>query len=259
VIRSRDNATFKGLRKLSRSARERRTRGNALLEGERLVRICLERGVGAERIVLAARTEGREGAEKTLLLAPHAKVTVLDNALFRELSSLSTPDGIMAVIAIPRSGGRGEGGDALFLDGLQDPGNMGSVLRSAAASGMEAVYISAGSVDPWSPKVLRGGMGAHFFLRIRVEPDLAAAAEGFGGQVMVLDSVAKASIYEIDLRKRTAFVLGSEGSGVSRDVTEAADTSVAIPMPGWKEPLNAAAAASICLFELARQRSRRQR
>lgn len=231
--------------------------GSAVLEGERLVRTCLERGVGAERIVLSAKSEGRDGVEDMLRMAPQAKVTVLDNALFRELSSLSTPDGIMAVIDIPEPAGWGEGEDALFLDGLQDPGNMGTILRSAAASGMETVCISSGCVDPWSPKVLRGGMGAHFFLRIREEPELAAAASEFGGQVLVLDSDAETLIYDVDLRKRTAFVLGSEGAGVSTKVTEAADRVVAIPMPGWKEPLNAAAAASICLFELARQRSRR--
>jgi TrmH family RNA methyltransferase len=214
--------------------------------------------VGTERIVLAAKAVGSDGAERTLRLAAQAKVTVLDNALFRGLSTLKTPDGIMAVIDIPEPAGWGEGGDALFLDGLQDPGNVGTILRSAAASGMETVCISSGCVDPWSPKVLRGGMGAHFFLRIREEPDLAAAASKFGGQVLVLDSDAETLIYDVDLRKRTAFVLGSEGTGVSTKVAEAADRDVAIPMPGWKEPLNAAAAASICLFELARQRSRRE-
>ena len=256
VIRSRDNATFKGLKKLSRSARERRTQGSAVIEGVRLVEACLVKGRGPLRIVLAAKSEGQEGTERVLRLAPKAPVTVLDDALFRDLSTFSSPDGILAVIAIPRPEGRRIDRDALFLDGLQDPGNLGTVLRSAAASGLETVSLSSGSVDPWSPKVLRGGMGAHFSLEIREGQDLAAAVEDFDGQVLVLDSLGKISVFESDLRQKTAFVLGGEGAGVSKAVTAAADRVVAIPMPGWNEPLNAAVAASICLFELVRQRSR---
>jgi TrmH family RNA methyltransferase len=254
VIRSRDNATFKGLKKLSRSARERRRLGRAVIEGERLVEACLREGGEPERVVLSAGAEGREGGERVLRLAPKAAVTVLDNALFRELSTLSSPDGILAVVGIPRREWRREEGDVLFLDRLQDPGNLGTVLRSAAASGLETVSVSSGSVDPWSPKVLRGGMGAHFFLEIREEQDLAAAVEDFDGQVLVLDSLGTTSVFESDLRKRTAFVLGGEGAGVSPEVAKTADRVVAIPMPGWSEPLNAAVAASICLFELVRQR-----
>jgi TrmH family RNA methyltransferase len=97
-------------------------------------------------------------------------------------------------------------------------------------------------------------MGAHFFLEIREEQDLAAAVEDFDGQVLVLDSLGTTSVFESDLRKRTAFVLGGEGAGVSPEVAKTADRVVAIPMPGWSEPLNAAVAASICLFELVRQR-----
>jgi len=255
VIRSRDNATFKNLKKLSRSVRERRNQDSAVIEGERLVEACLRQRGGAVRVVLAAQAQGQEGAERILRLAPKAAVTVLDSALFRELSTFSTPDGILAVIGIPRPEGRRGEGDVLFLDGLQDPGNLGTVLRSAAASGLETVSVSSGSVDPWSPKVLRGGMGAHFSLEIREEQDLATAVEDFDGQVLALDSLGNKSLFEVDLRKRTAFVLGGEGAGVSPAVTAVADRVVAIPMPGWNEPLNAAVAASICLFELVRQRS----
>lgn len=254
MIRSRENRTYKWLRKLSRSARERRRCGKALLEGIRLVEASLRQGGCVSMLVLAAGACGRSEVKKILSRTSDVSVALLDEKLFRELSAFSSPSGVLAVIDLPRVRRGGEEADALFLDGVQDPGNLGMALRSAAASGTGTVFLSAQCADPWSPKVLRAGMGAHFALGIREERDLAAAAEGFGGEVIALDAGGRKSLYDLELRGRTGFVVGSEGSGVSPALLHLADQVVHIPMPGWREPLNAAAAASVCLFELVRQR-----
>jgi TrmH family RNA methyltransferase len=253
VIRSKENGIYKWMQRLARSSRERRGSRRALLEGARLVEACLRQGGRVTRVVLAAGVRRRKEAEKIVGLASGAEVTVLSDSLFRALSAFSSPSGILAVIELPESPSEDDGYDALFLDGIQDPGNLGMMLRSAAASGGITVFLSPECADLWSPKVLRAGMGAQFALTLRVEKLLPSVQE-FGGEVIALVADAKKSLFELDLRGRTGFVIGSEGTGVSAELLKAADRSVTIPMPGWKEPLNAAAAGSVCLFELVRQR-----
>jgi TrmH family RNA methyltransferase len=258
VIRSKENESFKRLKKLLGSPRERRKRKAAVLEGSRLVEVYLRRVGSPAQLVLSA-VAGRDGRYgKIADLSRGTAMTVISDALFGEISTLSTPTGIFAVIDLPVKTGKSGEGDCLFLDGLQDPGNLGMILRSAAAAGVVTVSLSRACADVWSPKVLRAGMGAHFFMNIVEEEDLARSAESFDGTVLVLDPEGGGSIFETDLRGRTGFVVGSEGSGVSPALLRAADKSVAIPMPGWEEPLNAAAAATVCLFEMVRQRRRRE-
>ena len=130
---------------------------------------------------------------------------------------------------------------------------MGSILRSAAAAGCDLAYLSADCVDAWSPKVLRAGMGAHFSLALREEPELAKAARLFPGQVLATSLQAQKSLYGCDLTGATAFIVGNEGAGVSPELLDAAGETVFIPMPGGVESLNVGAAAAICLFERVRQ------
>jgi TrmH family RNA methyltransferase len=256
VIRSRENEGFKRIRRLLESPRERRKRKAAVLEGGRLVEVYLRRVGPPAQLVLGAAVAGGGKYRNLTDLSEGAVMTVLSDALFGEISTLSTPTGILAVIDLPVETGKGGQGDRLFLDGLQDPGNLGMILRSAAAAGVETVSLSRACADVWSPKVLRAGMGAHFRMNIVEEEDLAGSAKSFDGTVLVLDPEGGESIFETDLTGKTGFVVGSEGSGVSPALLRAADSSVAIPMPGWEEPLNAAAAATVCLFEMVRQRRR---
>lgn len=251
-IRSKSNATFKDLKKLVRSPRERRRRGLLFLEGARLVetyrRFCGE----PELTVINASAsapgsvdpEGEEGGRRI----------VLAEDLVSQLSTLSSPPAVMAV-ATRRSPRPPAGGDALFLEAIQDPGNVGMMLRSAAGAGVRRVCLSRGCADPWSPKCLRSGMGAHFALSIEEESELPGEALRFGGTVIALAPGSRRSIYEEDLTGDTAFAVGSEGSGLTAALKGAASRTVSIPMPGWEESLNAAAAATICLYEMVRQRS----
>lgn len=252
-ITSRDNGLFKSLRKLAHSARERRKTGQTLLDGVHLISSYMER-IGLPGM-LAVSSSAQERPEIRALVERSAAVpvTVMSDGLFHELTPVETPTGILALISAPELPVPGKPQFAVFLEMLQDPGNLGSILRSAAAAGAEAAYLSSGCADAWSPKVLRGGMGAHFAMPIREGVDLAAAAGEFSGDVIVTSLQAEADLFDLNLAGAVAFVIGNEGAGVSDALQEAATLRVRIPMPGDMESLNAAAAAAVCFFERVRQ------
>ncbi|MDH4235333.1 MAG: RNA methyltransferase, partial [Gallionella sp.] len=143
---------------------------------------------------------------------------------------------------------------ALLLEDIQDPGNLGSMLRSAAAAGCDAVFLSTSCADAWSPKVLRAAMGGHFALAIHERQDLTSVAKVFPGTLLAASLQARHSLYDCDLRGNVAFLVGNEGAGLSAGLLELATQTITIPMRGKIESLNAAAATAICLFEAARQR-----
>jgi TrmH family RNA methyltransferase len=149
-------------------------------------------------------------------------------------------------------------GACIMLEDIQDPGNLGSLLRSAAAAGVEGVFLSKQSVHAWSPRVLRAGMGAHFMLRIYEQCDLAALIADFKGRVIATNQRADKALFDVDLAGDVAFLLGNEGAGLSSALLAAAHEVVAIPMPGHAESLNIAAAGAVCLFERVRQRTARK-
>ncbi len=253
-ITSHDNSFFKDLKKLAGSARQRRKAGQALLDGAHLVQSCAESGgVPQHLLITPAATHDPEIA--ALLHAfPRVPVTQLDDALFAELSELKTPTGILALIEPPQATVSAEQSRfALLLEEIQDPGNVGSMIRSAAAAGCDAVFLSGGCADAWSPRVLRAGMGGHFALSIRESEDLIAVASSFRGTVYAAALGAATSLYDCKLTGNVAFAIGNEGAGLSSALLQAAQTFT-IPMPGRAESLNAAAAAAVCLFEAVRQR-----
>ena len=143
----------------------------------------------------------------------------------------------------------------LALEDIQDPGNVGTLLRSAAAAGAAHVLLSAGCAFAWSPKVLRSAMGAHFALNIVEGADLGAFLGRYRGNSIALDARSGASLYDLDLTKPSAFLIGNEGAGLSDALAGTAKVRAHIPMPGRVESLNAATAGSICLFEAVRQRT----
>jgi len=165
------------------------------------------------------------------------------------ISDAETPQGVAAEIDIPPSVAKP--GDHVFLEGVQDAGNVGAILRSAAAFGIATVVVDRVCADPWSPKVLRAAMGGHFALSILQVDDLGRAVQAFEGQVAC--AVARSGT---DLRKATfsrpvGWIFGSEGKGVSRTLQELSDVSITIPMAAGAESLNVAAAAAICLYATA--------
>ena len=253
-VSSRDNPFFKELKKLAGSARQRSKSGLAVLDGAHLLAALLSTGRLPQQ--LAVTQAGLQDAEITALLErmPTVPLTLLGDALFAEISELKTPTGILALIERPQSASTGRNHFCLLLEDIQDPGNLGSMIRSAAAAGCDVLFLSQGCADAWSPRVLRAGMGGHFVLDIHESADLIAVAETFPGALYAASLDAEGSLYECDLRGAVAFAIGNEGAGLSAALQQRART-VRIPMPGAVESLNAAAAAAICLFEAVRQRA----
>lgn len=252
-ITSRENALFKQLKKLVESARERRKTGRTLLDGTHLLEAYLATGQKPEHVIV--NQDSIENAEIRALLRaiPDDRLVELPQTMFTELSPMETPTGVLAVIAIPHFRKPAVMDFCLFLEDVQDPGNLGTVLRSAAAAGMHAAYLSIHCADAWSPKVLRAGMGAHFILPIEERVNLAEKTVTFSGITLATSLGATQSIYDLDLTGPVALLIGNEGSGLSAELLSSANTQAHIPMPGKVESLNAAAAASVCMFERVRQ------
>jgi TrmH family RNA methyltransferase len=147
----------------------------------------------------------------------------------------------------------GQAASCVFLDAIQDAGNVGAILRSAAAFGVRHAVLGKGCADAWSPKVLRAGMGAHFSMALVQSADLAQAIAAFGGKVACTVPRDGISIEQADLSGRVGWIFGAEGQGVSKTLAARVTLKVSIPMPGGAESLNVAAAAAICFYEWARR------
>ncbi|MCR4304168.1 MAG: RNA methyltransferase [Gallionella sp.] len=255
LIRSRDNPFFRELIKLAGSARQRGKANQTLLDGAHLLAAYLDAGVMPQHILLNAAALHDDEIAGLLLRINNVPVTQLDDKLFAELSELKTPTGILALVDLPQPAvSSADSNFALLLEDIQDPGNLGSILRSAAAAGCDAVFLSKGCADAWSPKVLRAAMGGHFALDIHERQDLPDVAKTFPGMLLAASLQATHSLYDCDLRGNIAFMIGNEGGGLSDELLNLATRQITIPMPGKVESLNAAAAAAICLFEAVRQR-----
>ncbi len=252
LIQSRDNAFFKSLKRLAESGRERRKTGKTLLDGVHLVE-AYEAAFGTVETLVAAESVLAGGEIARLLEGREA--VILADALMRELGLVDTPSGLLAVVAMPSPPTAIDlVVDAVLLDGVQDPGNVGTLLRTAAASGIRQVLLSPGCASAWSPKVLRAGQGAHFVLSIHEDADLAEFMATYRGTTVVTCLDGATSLYNAVWTSPLAWVFGSEGQGINPALIEAAGLKVLIPMPGGVESLNVGAAAAICLYEALRRR-----
>jgi TrmH family RNA methyltransferase len=254
-IISRDNPTYKQMKKLAGSARERRKYERTLLDGVHLIEACLDAGLMPETVAVSESGLGNAEISSLLMRVEASQKIMLPDALFAEISPVETPAGILAVIRISYRNLPANPDFCLLLEDVQDPGNLGTILRSAAAAGVDVVWLSPGCCDAWSPKVLRAGMGAHFALVIEEGANLLEKVAGFPGLTVATSLSASCSLYELDLTGPVALMAGNEGFGLSVDLLAVANTQIRIPMPGHIESLNVAAATAICLFERVRQRT----
>lgn len=259
VITSREHPLIKQLIKLEGSSQYRKRTGLTLLDGVHLIQIyCSVLGTPENLIVGQTYYEDLENKRflDRLFSNTRPKITIVSNALLRGISPVKTPTGILALIAIPELKKESDSRKEIFsvlLETIQDPGNLGSILRSAAAANVRDVYLSKQCTDAWSPKTLRASMGAHFFLHIHEHCDLQKVAQECSGTVIATSIQATKTLFEISLAGSIAFVFGNEGAGLSKEMIQAANENISIPMPGKTESLNAAAAAAICFFEKVRQ------
>jgi TrmH family RNA methyltransferase len=227
--------------------------GKCVLEGAHTILSYVDRFGIPELIVINEDALDRVEMRAVIDRAGERQVIVADARLFSELAQTATPAGVLGVIAVPKPGSALPGPFNLLLEDVQDPGNVGTMLRTAAAAGVTHAFLSAGCAFAWSPKVLRSGQGAHFFLEIVERAELPAVARGFAGKVVAAVPGAATSLFDADLRGPVMFMVGNEGAGLSDPLIACATARVAIPMPGGIESLNAAAAVAVCLFEKLRQ------
>ena len=258
AVASRDNAGYKAMARLVSSASHRKRSGLSVLDGAHLLRAFLDaKGQPEELFVSRAGLASAEIAELVERSAP-ARVTLLTDPLYDALSTVESPTGVLAVVKTPAPRpAPADAALALLLEDIQDPGNVGTLLRSAAAAGATDVVLSPQCAFAWSPKVLRAAMGAHFAVNIAEGVDLAAWLAAYRGRSVALMGGAGRSLYDLDLRGPIALLVGNEGAGLTEALARAASERAAIPISPRMESLNAAAAGTVALFEAARQRRSR--
>ncbi len=249
AIASKDNPAFREWLALAEDRQARRTHGQTLLDGEHLLYEALQSGLRAQHLILS---ESGGDAMTWQSRFPAVPITVLAPALFKRLSPVATPTGVLAVIDIPRPDPQAASRFALLLENIQDPGNLGALLRTAAAAGVDTVFLSAGCAEAWSPKALRGSQGGHFRLAVHESVDLVTTADSFMGSVYAAALRQNKDLFQLDLTPPLAFAFGNEGAGLSEELLAHA-TPFSIPMASAIESLNVAAAAAICMFERVRQ------
>jgi RNA methyltransferase, TrmH family len=246
-ISSRDNPLAKELRKLTQESTAYRKVGRVWLEGDHLCSAALMRGLKPALAVLSESywplggQQWAQAADKTVVLA---------DALFAEISALVSPAQIGFVLEMPQAPAVVSNASTVILDRVQDAGNVGSILRSAAAFGFSQVIALKGTAALWSQKVLRAGMGAHFGLRL-VEAVGDAALDALSVPIIVTSSHQGQLLQHQKLPHPCAWALGHEGQGVGEALAARSSLAVRIGQPGGEESLNVAAAAAICLHASA--------
>jgi len=258
VITSAANPNVKRLRSLRDSPRERRDERNVFLEGVRLVAHALASGAELRFAIYAVEPLQATPEGQALLneLVGRPEVFEASPAVLASAADTQHPQGVVAACAWPELEPRS--GLRLVLDGIQDPGNLGTLLRSAEAAGVGLLLCTRGSADLYNPKVLRGAMGAHFNLPVRADLtwEEIGVELGMCPVVYAADSEAGMPYYAADWKQPVALIVGSEVHGVSDEGFGYATHRIAIPMLGRAESLNAAVAGSVILFESLRQRTR---
>ena len=250
LVSARANPLLVRLRKLARDPGGYRQGGALWLEGEHLCSALRERGQRPEQAVVAQSAWEQPGLRALAQWAP--RVVVVPDALFDGLSALPSPARLGFVLALPPAPAIDPLAPSVVLDRVQDAGNVGSILRSAAAFGVSQVLALQGTAALWSPKVLRAGMGAHFGLRL-IEglqlDDLAALHLPLVGTSLATEALLPSAA----LPQPCAWVLGHEGQGVAPALLARCALTVRIPQPGGEESLNVAAAAAVCFYESMRR------
>lgn len=258
-IESTQNPRYKAIRQLVGLASGKlRQSGYAVCEGIHLVEALVANCPGAIHQVWVSQAHQANHEVHAILraLPGDTECYEIPEFMYEKLSLLKSPQSPLAVFTPPKEDFAQDRGDILILDGVQDPNNVGALLRTACAAGIEQVLTIEGTAWPWSDKALRAGMGAQTRMRFQSEISIADAAKRLMGKRICITHLSKRSVdlYELDLTMPTAWVVGNEGAGVSSNWLDFADHLVRIPQNDSVESLNVAASCAIVLFEQRRQR-----
>lgn len=247
IISSRDNETVKEIRKL----KEKKYRKNKfIVEGIKMVEEAINEKQNIEIIVI------KEGTDINLDFSDY-KVIYITEKVFNDLTDVVSPQGILAVINKKEKVEIDKNSDYIVaLDGIQDPGNMGTILRTLDSAGINQVIVSKDTVDCFSPKVIRSTMGAIYRINVIEVNNLTETLEGLknsGFEVVVTSLKTDNSIYDVNYLKKIV-VIGNEANGVSKEIMDISDKKIKIPMLGKTESLNASVATGILVYEYVRQK-----
>lgn len=256
MITSPDNDRVKYVRALQSKSRTRRKEEHFVIEGPTLLREAIKAKVPIREIFYTDDFSSTEEGRSLLETASRtgARLLTVDTPVMHAMSDTPTPQGILAVLPDVHLNVPEETDYALIIDGISDPGNMGTIMRAAVAAGVPLMVITAGTVDLTNPKVVRSGMGAHFRLPVR-HLSWEGIASRFANHLIVLADVGSGAPYfNVDWTQPCALIVSEEAHGASLDAQRVAHTRATIPMPGGMESLNVAMATSILLFEMVRQR-----
>ncbi|NLC67381.1 MAG: 23S rRNA (guanosine(2251)-2'-O)-methyltransferase RlmB [Clostridiaceae bacterium] len=271
-VSSGNNPMIKEIKSLKlRKYRERK--GLFFVEGERIVEEALKSGAGIQRIVVAEKAAWDEKLAGLVSIAGARgyEIIKVPESLFRDISDTENPQGVLAVVKMSTHslkdiirnstftgvGQKRNPGYFVILDEIQDPGNMGTIIRTADAAGFHGVIISNGCVDVYNPKVLRSTMGSIFHLPIHLSGDLAVTLkEVKASNIKIYAAHLKGNkyYYEVDMTQGAAIIIGNEARGISLESEKMTDVLVKIPMPGKAESLNASVAAGLLMYEAIRQK-----
>lgn len=253
-LSSPKNPNIQLARSLLEQSKSRRKQNAFAAEGARLLEDGLASAVPLKFLLYKTSLSPR--AKGVLArLKPNQPAFEVEDRLFESLSDTEASQGILGVFELPQIPQPARPGFVIILDQLRDPGNLGTILRSAEAAGVQAVCLPPGTADVWSPKVVRSGMGAHFRLPLLQWPWEAIHAYVEELTVFHADMHGQESLWQSDFRGRIALLIGGEAEGISPEGKQLAVRSVRIPMAGKTESLNAAVSASVLMFEVLRQRS----
>lgn len=256
IVTSAENPLVRRLKRLAGSGRECRAAKRTLIEGVHLLQAAHERGVRLHTLVLRGRGSSAEArALVDRLAATGVQRIELAAALYDGISPVEHGTGVLAEIAVPHAHlPERIAEDVVYLDGVQDPGNVGTLLRTAAAAGVHRVLAGPGCAALWAPKVMRAGMGAHFVLGLHEDVSPETAARSFAGVVLAADANGGESLYEAEWKAPAMWLFGAEGPGLGPAALAIAQLRLRIPIEARVESLNVAAAAAVCLFEQRRRR-----
>lgn len=258
MITSNQNPKVKRVRELLAKRTERDSSSAFVVEGVRLVEEALASLWPVELVLYSGHLSPRGQKILTSLANTGADIEEIASHIMDGLTDTETSQGILAVIRRREIDLPPEGNFFVIADAIRDPGNLGTLIRTCAAAGVNGLLLTPGSVDPFAPKVIRAGMGAQFRLPIHTADwDAISALLHSRSQpvrILLSDVENGRPAWQTDLRSPVALVIGSEAEGVSAAARQAADGLIHIPMPGHSESLNAAIAAGILIFEVVRQR-----
>ncbi|RPJ21286.1 MAG: RNA methyltransferase [Chloroflexi bacterium] len=254
VITSSQNSKVKLVRALLGRARERREAGAFVVEGVRLIEEAANLNWLFRFVLYDESLNERGKSQIESLTSRGTDVEMISESLMKSLSETETPQGILAVLEFANLPIPDSTNFILIPDQIRDPGNLGTLLRSAAAAGVQAVLIPPETTDAFAPKVVRSGMGAHFRLPTHAMTWEEIEAKVKGLQVYLAD-MDGTSCWETDLRQPLALIIGGEAEGASEEARKLATQKISIPMQGSVESLNAGVAGSVLMFEVMRQRS----